>query len=165
MPMSKRRNIRSLAGEIISALDHAARDPEHPFHPKLHTLQWDTRCAVGDLVMAVLARHDRITLMNDPDLPVEPLPPGPKYVIDPELAAVLATVGTAHFLEWLDRLDSDPRLEGLNQQPRGEEWWVFALCRSAEAADSLTASLRAEGWSDVERFNDRCVWLQPSGER
>jgi hypothetical protein len=163
--MNEPRNIRNLAGEIIGALDHAARDPEHPFHLKIRPLQWDTRCAVGDLVMAVLARHHGVTLVNDPDLPVEPLPPEPENVFDRELAAARAAVGTAHFLEWLDRLDSDPRLEALNQQPRGEEWWVFALCRCAEAADSLVASLRAEGWSDVERFGDQCVWLQPSGER
>jgi hypothetical protein len=58
------KTIRELGGEIWAELS---------FIPET-TLDWETRNAVVDLVIGVLARHSGSVLSNDEDLPVSPLP-------------------------------------------------------------------------------------------
>ncbi|UJR79998.1 hypothetical protein [Sandaracinus amylolyticus] len=62
---SRSRSVRELGGEIWSEL---RRLPESD-------LRWDVNEAVVDIVIGVLARHVGSMLLNDADLPVEPLPP------------------------------------------------------------------------------------------
>jgi hypothetical protein len=59
------RSVRELGGEIWAELD-----------PRLDALgvPWEAESGVVDLVMAVLARYDGYRIVNDADLPVEPLP-------------------------------------------------------------------------------------------
>ena len=58
------RTVRELGGEIWAELTYAFRDDIH----------WQTLDSAVDVIMGVLARHDGVTVMNDEDLPVTPLP-------------------------------------------------------------------------------------------
>ena len=57
-------NIRLLGGEIFAALFRSRNDD----------LSWEEHGRVVDVVMGVLARHAGEELVNDPALPVAPLP-------------------------------------------------------------------------------------------
>ncbi|MBI5510932.1 MAG: hypothetical protein HY903_19395 [Deltaproteobacteria bacterium] len=63
-PKRPTRTVRELGGEVFAALED---------HPDLG-VDWKARNAVVDLLMGVLARHDGARIVNDPDLPVTPLP-------------------------------------------------------------------------------------------
>jgi hypothetical protein len=59
-----------IADELQFELLNSLEKPAHPFSG--FTVQM--KGAVLDLVMAILARHDGEVLVNDPTLPVPPLP-------------------------------------------------------------------------------------------
>jgi hypothetical protein len=58
------RTIRELGGEFWAELFYFSEEDIH----------WRTKDAVVDLLVRVLARHSEKVLVNDEDLPVEPLP-------------------------------------------------------------------------------------------
>ena len=57
------KTVRELGGEIWAEL--SSRIPEE-------TITWSIKNDLIDLIMGVLARHDGITIENDPDDPVTP---------------------------------------------------------------------------------------------
>jgi hypothetical protein len=61
----KERTVRELGGEIWAELSYSFSEDD---------INWEMRNAVVDLVMAVLARHIGVSLVNDGELPVTPLP-------------------------------------------------------------------------------------------
>ena len=65
---------RELGGEIFCELDHEfSGEPADSADPA-DLAGWRAIGKIVDLVTAVLARHDHELLVNDPDLPVTPLP-------------------------------------------------------------------------------------------
>ncbi len=66
------KTVRELAGEIWAELEQESRDAVANGSP-LHSMSMDSMNRILDIVMGVLARHDSTMIVNDRDLPVEPL--------------------------------------------------------------------------------------------
>jgi len=66
------KTIRELAGEIWAEIEQESRDAALQWSP-IVSINSDAVNRIMDIVMGVLARHDNSTLVNDKDMPVEPL--------------------------------------------------------------------------------------------
>ena len=70
----KYRTVRELSGEIHGEIATLLRAATASGDTTFDGFKWEAETVILDLVMAVLARHDQEILINDPDMPVEPLP-------------------------------------------------------------------------------------------
>lgn len=68
------QTIRELGAEIAWEIDAAVERAESNGDQTFDRFDWVARIRAVDLVMAVLARHSGSTILNDVDIPVEPLP-------------------------------------------------------------------------------------------
>jgi hypothetical protein len=66
----KERTVRELGGEIWAEITTRMREKQGAFT----NLDVPTLNATIDLIMGVLARYNGVVIVNDPDLPVIPLP-------------------------------------------------------------------------------------------
>ena len=66
------KTVRELTGEIWAELESESRNAAMNGSP-LKTMSVDALNRILDVIMGVLARHENTLLVNDRDLPVEPL--------------------------------------------------------------------------------------------
>lgn len=66
------KTVRELTGEIWAELEQESRNAAANGSP-LHSLNMDALNRILDVVMGVLARYENTVIVNDRDLPVEPL--------------------------------------------------------------------------------------------
>ena len=69
----KSRTIRELGGEIWLGLGRERELLLAQGDERLKNLDWQTLNASIDVIMGILARHEDTVIINDFDLPVEPL--------------------------------------------------------------------------------------------
>lgn len=71
--MAEERTVREIGGEVWGEIELARRHAERENSDTFSVFDWNTSSLAVDIVMGVLARHSGKLLMNDADLPVEPL--------------------------------------------------------------------------------------------
>jgi hypothetical protein len=67
------KTVRELTGEILAEILQESWNAASNATP-LVSLQMEARDRIVDIIMGVLARHSNVMIVNDSDLPVEPLP-------------------------------------------------------------------------------------------